>query len=70
MDPASVVATACQHQDTLTHILAWAGGTMPAVSVIAWLTARFKTLPPWAQSLLQLVAGNILHAALGEPQKP
>ncbi len=70
MDPSNVVAQACAHQDTLVHILAWAGGVMPVASALAWLTARWNSLPVWAQSLLQVFAGNFIHAVAGEPKSP
>lgn len=70
MNPTDTVALVCANQDTLVQILAWAGGIMPAASVIAWATARWNALPGWAQRLLQVAAGNLLHAVAGEPKKP
>ncbi len=67
MDPAHVVAAVCANQDTATQILAWVGGSALVASPLAWLSAHFRLLPPWAQSLLQLAAANLVHAVAGEP---
>ena len=70
MDTASAVALACDHQSTIVHVLAWAGGTMPVASILAWATARWNKVPPGLQTIIQLVAGNFAHAVMGEPQPP
>jgi hypothetical protein len=67
MDATSVVATVCAHQDLLVQLLAVLGGSSLVVSPVAWLAARYGKLPVQTQAILQLVAGNLVHAFLGEP---
>jgi hypothetical protein len=68
MDPTNTVALVCAHQDTIVNALAWMGGVMPVASALAWATARWNKMPAGLQTMLQVAAGNLLHAALGEPQ--
>lgn len=67
MDTAHAVALACDHQSTVAQVLMWAGGTMPVMSLVGWLTARWNKLPPGLQTIIQLSAGNFAHAVMGEP---
>lgn len=65
--PSQIVDGLCANKDLITKILAWVGGIAPVASLIAWLTARYNTLPPWLQALLQVLAANFAHAIAGEP---
>jgi hypothetical protein len=67
MDPTQLVGTACSHQGQLVTFLAWAGGVMPVASIVTWFTARWNKLPPGMQTILHLIAGDLLHAIMGEP---
>lgn len=61
-----MVAEVCQHQDTLVTVIETL--LVPfCASGIAWVTAKYKTLPPPLQSALQVLALNPLHAIGGEP---
>lgn len=70
MDPTTIIAAACAHQAMLMQLLAYAGGIMPVASVIAWFSARWQHTPPGTQAILQLFAGNLMHAFVGEPLAP
>lgn len=69
VDPGQALDWVCQNEALVKPALIWAGGSLFA-SAAAWLSARFALLPPGAQRFLQLLAGNLLHAALGEPTPP
>lgn len=69
INPADAVSFVCTHQDTVVAILSWAMGIVPVASAVAWFNAKYDKLPPWASSLVQVLAMNFLHAAKGEPTK-
>ena len=70
MDPTQVVAVACDHQTLVVEVLSGALGIPALASAAAWANARWQKLPPIAQRVLQVLALNFLHAALGEPTAP
>ena len=67
MDPTDAVKAVCENQAAIVHYLAWAAGVMPVASALAWVTARWKGMPPALQRLLQVLAGDLVSAVLKEP---
>lgn len=70
MNTATALSLVCQHQSELSTFLESAGVVMPVASLVTWATARWRRIPPGLQTILQLLAGNLAHAILGEPLAP
>lgn len=66
MNASDGLSWVCQNQDVVDPILTWAAGSIIA-SAAAWCSTKWNILPSWAQKILQVLSGNLLHAALGEP---
>ncbi len=65
MNPTDTVAWACSHSDLVTNLLTYGLGLVGSASIASWWSAK---MPPWAQKLVQVLAMNFLHAALGDPK--
>lgn len=60
----------CSNQDLVKAILIWALGVMPGASALTWFNAKYKMLPPGAQTILHLIGGNLVHAIMNDPSPP
>ncbi len=70
MNPADDVTWICAHQALVTTALVWLFGIVPIASGITWFSGAFKKLPGPVQSIIQVLAGNILHAVADPPPAP
>ena len=67
--PDQAVSLICDNQAIVKVAIGWLIASIPA-SALAWASAHWNLLPPWAHRLLQLIALNFLSAAKGEPTPP
>ena len=66
-DPSQAVSWVCDHQDLVTAALVWLLGVVPVASILTWFTNFYNKLPAPVQTILHLLAGNILHAFANPP---
>jgi hypothetical protein len=67
MNPSDSVTWVCQHQDLVTNALLWLFAVVPVASAVTWFQSTFDKLPPWLQAIIQVLAGNFLHAIKNPP---